>query len=282
MQAKPRCQIIATAFSKHLAMVVGVKFVDHHAIQARQHAHFIGQRLAKALHSVHSLQPGHRFFDQRVVVGLMARARCRQASTCARAGSTRGLEFHHHHAVDGMDSDIHRRNQVALRQREGVNGIALGGLCRQNAAQPLFTFDLDDCSHAFAEQLRRSASKDGLGVFARLQNRQIRQPQHQQRTMRLNTAGRADGLSIAIADVEAMTLGAVGLRIPRRAGSGLRRWGGSWVRQTDSYVFMHGDLFRMLLVVFAFGWIRTSDAALKRSRWRCRPSRLACRSQARC
>ena len=196
--------------------------------------------------------------------------RTRRHGTGARAGlaSAGGLEFQYRHAVDGVQRHIHRGDLPAGRQREGVNRVAVGRLGRQNAAQPGFALGLDDARHRLAEQLWRRLAEDGVGIFARLQDRQIGQAQHQQRPMGLNAAGRADGLVIAVGDVDAVALDAVGLRVPRRGsghiGRGLVGYGGWRAMQFHRDVLMHGDVF---LFPAGSALIHTSNAGRRRWQW---------------
>ena len=173
MHAQPGRQIALTAFCKNLTVVIGVKLIDHHAVEAGQQADLIGKCLAKRLHSAHGLQPGYRFFDDRVVVGLMTRTRRQGTGAVARLASARGLELQHHHAVDRVQRHIHRGDLLARGQREGINRVAVGWLGGQDAAQPDFTLHVDYHSYGLAEQRWRRLAEDGVGVFTRLQDRQI-------------------------------------------------------------------------------------------------------------
>ncbi len=205
MKPAPGGQLVALALGDDFAVTVGVKAVDHRAIEAREGAQRARRHVAELRERGGALQPGDGLLDEPVVVGL------------AGVGSRRGFELDHHHAVNRVHADVERRHGPARRQREHVERVVLGRLARQTIAQARLDARPEGGGDGPTEQPLGRVVEPTPRVLARLQHRQVGEPQHQQHPVILHAARGLHRLGVAIRDGDAVTLDAVRLALPRQA-----------------------------------------------------------------
>jgi triphosphoribosyl-dephospho-CoA synthetase len=103
---------------------------------------------------------------------------------------------------------------LARRQRESV-GCATGKrLAPQHLAQTRFVCRSDDPRNGLTQQLLRRLTQMLAGVLAHLQNLQVTESHHQQRTVRLDATRRLHRLAVAGREGGAMALDTVGAIAP--------------------------------------------------------------------
>src|SRR5208337_1688857 len=204
VESEPRRQIIALALGEDLPVAVRVELVHHHPIQAGQRADLFGHHVAKLLQGGCLLEPAYGLLDQCVVVCF---------GSCVAAPD--GLELDYSHPVNRVNGHVERRGVAMGREGSDVEGVAVARFPGQGLPEPGLALDSDGCRDRLAEQLLRAVSEQLAGVLARLEDREVGRPEHEQRPVGLDASRRLDGLGVAVGDSNAVTLDAIRLALPR-------------------------------------------------------------------
>ena len=207
VQAQPAGQVVPFALGKHLAMLVGMKTVHHDPVQPGHAAYFRGHSFAKSAQAGGRLQAANSSLDQGKVISL--------GLSFLPPG---GLEFQHHHAVQGVNANVKCRLAFESFNCEGVKHVALQRFALQHVLQTSQPFRTNDTGNALAKQRCKGHTEKLLRVVAALQNRQVSQAQHQQGAVGLDTSRRLDGFTVAGGQAGAVADDAVKAIVPGQRG----------------------------------------------------------------
>ena len=118
-----------------------------------------------------------------------------------------------------MNRDIQSAlGTAAGGQSQEVKRVAVAWLAREQFPQLVLTFHANHGINGTTQQIFRGLPQQGFGVFARLQNTQVRQAQHQQRAMSLHTTGRLHRFTVAVGQRQAVAFDAVRMVLKGRLG----------------------------------------------------------------